>query len=367
MKKILIAITIVLTLLALCSCGKEKYEPQPSTDEEARSVISLSVGNKKYEVRYELYRALFIGNKDSVDGGDDSVWQGDGSAAYIDEINRIIIDRAAEIYSVIHIADSLGIDLYSNEVDEKIQEYIDIAVNGNEYGYEGHGSYEKYLEHLKNQGMNYAVSDLLFRYSYGLNKINEYYMGTESVLGDYNGKLEFDDDDVRAFYDGDESVRLLQAYFQNGVRTKEQMQSFRNRLAEKDSDIDKAVYIIQSTNATQSELVIDGEVSGIIIGKYALDELYYSEYIDAAFSLGYSEVSELIEISGVGDSYSDGYYVLVNIEKNDGYFEDHKDEIRLEYIENEIGKIIYAAKNSLIESSEYTSDYNGIIHSQISR
>ncbi len=367
MKKTLIAITLMLALLLLCSCGKKKYEPVPSTDEEAQVVLTLSVGDKRYDVRYELYRALFIGNKGVVDRGDNSVWQGDNSTTYIEQINEIIIDRAAEIYSVLHIADSLGIDLYSNDVDEKIQEYIDTSVNGNDSGYEGCGSYEKYLEYLSDQGMNYAVSDLLFRYSFGVSEINKYYKGTESVLGDYNGNLEFDEEDVRAFYEGSESVRLLQAYFQNGVRTQDQMLDFRNSLAEKNDVIDKAEYIIHNTSATQSDLVINGQVSGIIIGQHAMDALFYGEYLDAAFSLEVNEVSDIIKISGTSDSYTDGYYVLVNVEKDDDYYNAHKGEIKLEYIENEMGKILYTAKQSLIESFRFADGYSSINHKEISK
>ena len=367
MKKLFALILFILSATMLFSCGKSEYEPVPSTEEEARVVMTLSIGGKKYDVKYELYKALFIGNKDKVDGGDSTVWQGDNSAQYVERINEIIIDRAADIYSVIHTADTLGIDLYSNEMDDRIQEYIDIAVNGGS-GVTGQGSYESYLEHLRSQGINYAVSELLLRYSYGLEKINEYYIGTESILGEYTGEFEFDDDDVLAFYNSDDCARMLRAYFQNGVRTEEQILSFRNKLAEKNFDIDKALYIIQNTMATSSELVgTDGEVTGVVLGRYSLDEIYYSEYTEAAFSLENSGVSGVIEIKGVGDSYTDGYYVLVRIEKDSAYFTSHKAEITDAYIANEIGKILNVSKEGLESSASFASGYSSINHAEISK
>ena len=73
MKKILVLFIIVMTLMGLCSCGESKYKPVPSTDEEARVVMTFSADGQSYQMKYELYRALFIGNKAIIDGGDDSV------------------------------------------------------------------------------------------------------------------------------------------------------------------------------------------------------------------------------------------------------------------------------------------------------
>lgn len=367
MKKILVLFIIVMTLVGLCSCGESKYEPVPSTDEEVRVVMTFSADGQSYQMKYELYRALFIGNKAIIDGGDDSVWQGESKDEYISRINEIIIDRAADIYSVIHTAKKLGIDLYSADVDNEVQEYIKIAIEGNGSTVTGHGSYESYLNHLAEQGINYAVSDLMIRYSYGLEKINEHYAGTETVLGDYNGKLEYTEDDLLAFYNGDDCARILRAYFQNGVRTEEEMQRFRNNLAAQNLNTDKALYIIQNTLATSSELVTpDGTVTGVVVGRYALDEIYYSEFTKAAFELEDGDVSGLIKISGTSDIYTNGYYVLVGIDKDDAYYASHKDEIEDAFISNEIGKILNSSKQALKLSQQYYGAYSDINHAEIS-
>jgi hypothetical protein len=102
-------------------------------------------------------------------------------------------------------------------------------------------------------------------------------------------------------------------------------------------------------------------VSGVIIGKYALDDAFYSEYTEAAFALSDGEVSSLIEIKGVGDNYSDGYYVLVGVEKDDKYFDNHKDEIEIAYVDNYIGKLLKEAKQALIPSARFSNDYTSDI------
>ena len=58
-------LAILLSLLVGC---KEKYPEIESTDKEATVVARLSVGENEYELRYELYRALFLTYKSEIDG-----------------------------------------------------------------------------------------------------------------------------------------------------------------------------------------------------------------------------------------------------------------------------------------------------------
>ena len=183
MKKLLSLLIIIATLLSLFGCGK-KYPEVKSTAEEDRVVITLEADNKKYEIKYELYRALFWANKKSVDKGDDSVWQSDKANEYIEKIDEIIIEKASEIYSVLHLAEKLGINPYSKDVEDRIYEQICIAVEGG-YGIAGFGGdYDAYLADLAKIGINYSVQDLLFRYSIATEKINEYYIGVEDEATD---------------------------------------------------------------------------------------------------------------------------------------------------------------------------------------
>ena len=135
MIKRLTAITLLLclltcSLLTLVSCGDDGYEPVESTAEERRVIMRLTVNGRTYDVKYELYRALFLNYKAQVDGGDASVWSGPDKAAYVERINNIITDRVCEIYSAFALCDELDIDLDSSSVDEQIDEYIRHSVEG---------------------------------------------------------------------------------------------------------------------------------------------------------------------------------------------------------------------------------------------
>ena len=88
---VLIIATLALSILSLASCTKNKYAPVESTAEEKKVVMTLSIDSDKYEVKYELYRALFLALRDEVDGGDRSVWSGENKAEYIEKIDALII------------------------------------------------------------------------------------------------------------------------------------------------------------------------------------------------------------------------------------------------------------------------------------
>ena len=122
MKKILALFLLISTLFTMISCSKGKYEPVESTEEEKRTVMTMQIDGDEYEVKYELYRALFLNYKSSVDGGDSSVWSGDNKAQYVEKIDAMILDRITEIYSAFAICKRIGFDVYSKDVEKKINE-----------------------------------------------------------------------------------------------------------------------------------------------------------------------------------------------------------------------------------------------------
>ena len=375
MKKILFFLMIIFTVLGLCSCKKEEtkgvyYAPIASTAEESRVVMSFTVDGRTYDVRYELYRALFVGNRYEVDGGDDSVWTGPLAEDKINEINEIIVDKAAEIYSTLDLAQRLGINAYSFEADLNIQYMIDLYVKGGESesgtSVVGYGSYDKFLASLKKKGMNYATCELMFRYSYALERINEYYVGTYGIFGYTGGKLNVTDKALKDYYYSDECVRVLEAYFQVGTKTEERIGEIRDSFENESSIKAIAAKIIQYTTVTSSELIdTSGNVVGKAIGYYELDSKYYSEYISEAFSLSHGDVSRVICIDNINDIYADGYYVLIGVEKDDQHFENSKSHIKSSYVNNEIGKILYAEKESMAQSVLFAQDYEKINHSEL--
>ena len=218
MKKITALILILSLAFILISCGENEYPPVESSALESRVVMTIDFEGKKYEVKYELYRALFLNKRETIDGGDLSVWSGENKAEYIEKIDTLIKKDAADIYSVLHIADRIGIDVYSDEFDDIVSEYIELSVEGGNYGNQSiegfEGNYDSYLESLKEMNLNYAVQDLLLRYSIASEKVFEYYAGYESEFIEelVQGELEYTIDDVKAFYNSDESVRVIRAH-----------------------------------------------------------------------------------------------------------------------------------------------------------
>lgn len=362
MKKISALIIALLTMILLVGCGEDDYEPVESTEEEAKIVMAFECDGETYGVRYELYRALFLGNKNLVDGGDESVWSGENRAAYIDKINEIIAARAYEIFSALHVAEKIGFDPYSKEANKKINEYIKGAVEGDESQI-GHGSYEKYLASLKDNYLNYSVATLLMRYSMSMDAINAYYAGYEhEAFGNMQGDYKYTKEDVKSYYFSDNCARIIEAYIPKGVRDEAWITSFRDKLISS-SEQEMAVQIISNTTATEADLLVDGKISGMVIGKSSLDTFFYSRYLEEVFSATPGTLGETFELSGTD---ADGHYMIYGLEKSEEHFERCYEQVRLSYIDNVIGEKIGTATEKFRESTTYAEDYASIIHSEIS-
>ena len=357
MKKLSFCLLIITLLLVLCSCNK--YKPVESTDEEERVVFALEAGGEKYEVKYELYRALFLANRERVDGGDASVWSGERKEQYASEINSVILAESYKIYSAIHHAKELGFDAYSKDVDKKIRESIENAVD-TEYD----GDYEKYLASLKENYFNYSVSVLFLRYYHALEAINKYYGGYEhEVFGEMNGEFEITKDTVKEYYYSTDTVRVMQAYIPEGVRTKAWVAELRDELMRKGTEYDMAVHIITNTTATESDLIVNDAVSGLVIGKNSLDSFTYSDYIDELFALSSGEMSAIIELQNTD---ADGYYLLYALAKSDEHFERCYETIKDSYIDDVIGAKLAKATDELMENTSHFEVYFSIDHANIS-
>ena len=361
MKKALFLLILVFSAtLIFTSCGK-KYKPVDSTKEESRVVCTMTVGDTEYEVKYELYRMLFLNNKTELDGGDDSVWSSDKKDEYISRVNEIIYERAAEMFSVFELASALDINPYSAAIEDEIYEYIVLSVEGNQADVKGHGSYDKFLSSLKEKNMNYSVMELLLRYSIVSSRVYEKYRGTtDEVLGDLPGDIQINREDILAYYLGDECVRVLQMVSGDYER----MLTHRAKIAEinekSDDDYDIALYIVQNSTALASDCIVDKKTSGLVISKYALDYHTFGKYADAVFALDEGELSEIVEVNG------EGYYLTFRLQKTEEHFERCYDAIKRSYIDNAVGMQIEKTKGDLLNSLEINKNYSEIRHANIS-
>jgi hypothetical protein len=350
MKRIIILLTCVFaTVLALTSCGKE-YKPVKSTKEEAKVIYTMKIDGVTYEVKYELYRALFLNNKHLVDGGDNSVWSSANKSEYVAKIDKIIKERAAEIYSVFAFARKLNINPYSIAVNDAIYDNICASV-------EKHGSYEKFLESLKARNMNYAVMELLLRYNVVTELVYEKYNGaTDELIGELPGEIEIKREDVLAYYESGDCARVLQMVSQEP----EKMAAHRTAIINKGKEeVSIARYIINNSTALATDCIVDNKASGVIVGKYAYNTHIFSEYAGAVFALAEGETSSVIEVDGRD------YYLAYKLLKSPEHFDRCYGMIRQSYINNEVGKKMYNARLGLLNSVELKK-YSEIDHANIS-
>ena len=375
MKKIIYAFVILFSLL-ITSCGTS-YPAVESSAQESEVMFTLKYGNKEYDVKYELYRAFFLTYKSQVDGDDPSVWTGDRRDEYIAQINELIIPMIANIYATINLAERIGVNFSSKDVKNKVNDLIKLEVEGGVYNGEtklGYGTYDKFLAALRAKNHNYSTCVLLFHYAIAQTKIAEYYIGT---LNDDNftpdatvGKLEFTREDVKAFYDSDDCVRVLRAFIeypQNvdpeheldaNEEVRQKAYEVYNLIRSASTTEDVSTIIISETSIT-----IEEGNCGLILGKHTLDELNYKKITDAAFALAPGAVSEVLEVL-TGDE--NGYHILYSAEKSNAHFDKYYSLVKDAYLNHVIGKMINDTALDLLADVEYTDEFENLAYDSIS-
>jgi hypothetical protein len=107
----------------------------------------------------------------------------------------------------------------------------------------------------------------------------------------------------------------------------------------------------------------DNIKDGTVIGKHNLDEFYYKDLTDAAFSLAYYETSPVIEITSAVD---EGFFILYRTAKTNEHFEACYDSIASIYVEDVLGKMINDRADALLANLSKTEGYDSIVHAEIS-
>ncbi len=356
MKKLLCAILIFATAFGLISCSQSKYEPRESTEEELRVVMTVSVGDTEYDIKYELYRALYLNCAADYNDRGEGFFATDEGKAAIDDINARVIDLCGDIYSSIHLANELGFDAYSAAVDEKISDMIADDVNNEYYA----GDYEKYLSDLAKLNMNYAVQDLMLRYQLAYDHIVTHYTGTldfDHPTSDMQeGAIKYTKEDVSNFYYSDKALRISVVTV-SGALAISDAQRIRDNIAAKGSISDALNYAISCTISDPSDVL-----DGVIIGTESVDYVFYGDVKAAAESLAMGDVSEVIEISNDLDKE---YWILIRTDKDSEHFEECYDNIASAYVSQRIGEIIKDVKTEICDSVIKTDVFSTLTHDNI--
>lgn len=361
MKRIIALLLALAAVLPLAACTK--YKPVKSTAEEAETVFTLSLDGFEYEVPYELYRTFFLNYKATVDGGDAGVWSGDNKDEYVAKIDALALGDICEIYSVLHLCRKVGIDPYSDIVEDSIADYVTVSVEGGSIDgmpIEGHGGdYDAYLERLAELNMNYSVQELLFRYAVCSELLDAYY---DKDSGD--GTLSYTSEDVRAFYDSADTARVITLFLGTAseldkeINTDERISKIREGMEERSHDEDALCSYLLSVS-TESEELRDG----MVIAKYSLDRMYYGELCDAALALGMHSVSEPVKITAGGAS---GCYLLYKVGKDSSHFDSCYEDIEAAYVQNVIGTALNEAREGLLLSAAKSPSLSERDYSSIS-
>lgn len=351
MKKICFRLLSCLLLFCLClplfSCGG--YRAVKSSKEEARTVVLLGDD----ELRYELFYALFFTVKEELDGGDDSLWSGEGGAALWQEAQSRILASAADIYATFAVCLAHGIDPYGDEIDDEVDSRVtaDIdggIVKGNEI--EGYGSKKAYLAALAEMHLNDSVNRLLNRWDICLSLLYD-----RMITGLDDGKNTASEEEVATFFASDDCAHITMAYYSTenilylGL---EKIATVRAELAAA-ADYETVRDILIRTPPILGN---DELENGFYISRYNASGSRYDVLSDAAFSL-----SDL-EVSGVLDA-DDGKYIVIGLAKhtlNSDYYTKHFESIYTLCLENRLYKEISDKTNELLVSVSYTDLYSAL-------
>ena len=369
MKRFFASIIMISLLLTSLSGCKNKYKPRESTEEEARVVMTLNVGDSSYPVRYELYRAMFLTYKDEIDGGDDGVWESDTRGEYIAKMNERIVREAAKIYATLEVCTRLGYDVYSRDFEKEIKEMIEVSVEGGTYGDEYYagfdGDYDAYLDSLAAMHHNYSTMVLLLRYDVARRRIEEHYIG-ESQIGEggqlTSGSIKYTREDVERFYYSDSAAQVLLTYVPAEISytPKELAEDIRLDVIEAAQSGDEAVKIMMINRGTPT--AVSELESGILLGRYSLAR-EYGAIATAALNLSEGGVSEVIETFSAMDGRR--YYVVYRAGKSAEYFENNYANVVEVYLYDAIGQILNAVEGELVSGVKTTEDYESIVHGDI--
>ena len=359
MKKIIALILCISALLLNVGCKKEKYPEIESTKEEARVMMSFDIDGEKYEMKYELYRALFLNFSNRYDNGDKSFWDKESSKAALDEINAEILEYTLDIFATLHVAKSIGFDPYSKDAEQTIKDYIIKSVEGDGETIIGFGGdYDAYLESLKAANVNYSVQKLLLRYSISYDRIIAHYEGTvneNNPSESTGGALQFTREDVLSFYNGNDAVRVSPVTLKISY---EKSLEIRNKIADADTMSEALEIAIKSTTASETDIF-----DGVVIGTHTLDKAYYNDVTAAAFALKDYETSELITVA---TDYGTEYWILYKQPKSQEHFDKCYNDMVSVYKSQKIGETINSVKERLKSTLSETEVYKNLKHSDIS-
>lgn len=306
---ILCAILLCCAPLLSCKKNTARYAPIASSKTDA-TVLLRADGD---EMRYELFRYLFLSRHTDYDGGDPARWDAEDGAALWETARAATVRQMCDIYATFRIASRYGIDPWGDDMDNRIGEYVTADIDGgwiNGVSVTGCGSVDAYVARLAENYLTDAVNRLLYRQVLTLGDlydqiVNRYAEGTVPVT----------DAMLTMFLAGDTCIHYNQVYLPDSAfggdrsATRSRAKEIRRDMAAA-TDYDGLIragfrYSYADDNSLAPVSVLEG---GLWIGKYSFDSTYSAALTSALFTLRPGEISEIVETS-------DGCYILYGMEK----------------------------------------------------
>ena len=305
-KTILRAISVLLLtallLLSLTACG-ENYKLRESSKKEATPVLTLGQDTVTFEVLY----TFFLNQCDKIPSFSAAYFDGAEGAARFTATLSAAIGEISEIYAMFAACREAGIDPYGEDVEEKILEYLKITVEGGTMGENelyGFDSYDDYLAYIEEKfHMNDAVNRLMLRYAICEDLLMAYYANT----------YPYTDADVAAYFASDACVRIIWVSRTHDamMQSKEENLAMMNRARTK---------LIEGNHNGAIQYSLE-PATDFYMGRYTLDDAYYSELIELAFAMNDGAVSEVLDL-GV-----EGFFVIKRLAKEDAHLQERHESI----------------------------------------
>lgn len=360
-----ISILLLAVILAttLVSCGNSPVKP---TKEEAQVVMKIG----SLDVTYDLFRYMFLTYKGDIDKGDNSVWSSSDADKYWQQAMDKIVPILCERYASLDLAIANGVDIYGKTIEEAIQAYVDVAIDGNTkdvtvnvaldgndgftYGYyripiasadanyEPYGSKRKYLKALSEAYMTDNVARLLFRQEVCDSLM--YYMLTDEDTG----TIPTDAETIEKYLNGPDYINTLwiAIYKSSDGKGYDELKAKAESLHAQASQLppttsgDEAfrnLIIYNTTFSPEDTYMYRGE--------------YRDSVEDAAFKLAVGDTTELIEDET-------GFYIIRRIPNDSEYIAENLDKLKPVYLSVKYYSEIEKIRDILLERVTYTDFYH---------
>ena len=267
---------------------------------------------------------------------------------------KALLDAAvasvSEIYAMLAACRAVGIDPFSEEIDDAVTEQVKLTVEGAAVDgviFPGYDSYDDYLEAIRKEyHMNDAVARLMIRYG----------ICEERLIDYYENQSTYTDADVTAFFMSEDCIRVV------WISRSASDGGFGNEFSAEDVrafNLDLVTsareYLLQGNDDKACQLTTSPNPK-TYLGRHTLDRAYYAELVDTAYALPIGAVSDIMDLG------SEGFHVIKRLEKSAadldsvGVF----NAVTSVYLYDLLMSDVLSRAATLLEGATYTDAYRAL-------